>query len=536
MRSDEFTPAPIISVKPERRPSAARSALYGNTNASTWIIEPQASYNRTLGKGKLEVLLGSTIQQGTGNTRYLSGYGYNSDLVLEDIQSATAISVYNSSTTLYKYAALFGRLNYNWQDKYILNLTARRDGSSRFGELNRFHTFGSVGLAWLFSQENFIQNQLSFLSFGKLRANYGNTGNDQIVDYSFINLYDVFPAAAYYQNTTGLLPRGLPNPYLQWEDTRKLQMGIDLGLINDRILLNVTYARNRSSNQLLSYALPSITGFGSILANFPATVQNTSWEFALNTINIKTSTILWKSNINLTIPRNKLLSFPNLKNTSYANAFIIGQPISIIQSFHSLGVDPATGLYQMSDSHGAPTSTPDFLTDRTALLNLSPRFYGGIQNSVEFKGFQLDFLFQFVKQKGLPVFYNNSTVVAPGVFINGYSNQPVTVLDRWQKPGDRTLISKYSTDLSASSDQLTLLQASDAAVGDASYIRLKNLSLSWQLPSKWQQKAHFQNCRLYTQAQNLFLITRYKGLDPESQGASSLPPLRVFTLGLQVSW
>ncbi|WP_431213590.1 SusC/RagA family TonB-linked outer membrane protein [Puia sp. P3] len=530
----DYTPFPLIAVAPDQQPNSQRGAGYGSRNLNSWIIEPQLTYNREIGNGRLSGLLGTTIHQNNSKANSLIALGFNNDATLEDISQATEIFSNSSSITQYKYNALFGRLNYNWQNKYLLDLTARRDGSSRFGSKNQFHNFGSAGAAWIFSQEGFMKNIL-ILSFGKLRASYGTTGNDQIPDYQYISLYGspYFGGAGLpYQNVPALYPQGLPNPYLEWENTRKLQGGIDLGFIKDRILINVTYGQNRSSNQLLGYKLPSITGYGSIIRNFPATVQNTSWELSMQSTNVKSSSFTWTSSFNLTIPRNKLIAFPDLATSSYGSNLRIGQPIGIRKASHYLGVDPLTGIYQFADKHGAATFSPTYPDDYTALINTLPKFYGGFQNHFAYKGFQIDFMFQFVKQIGALVMFNNWSV-PPGSFNDAASNQPVRYLDRWQKPGDLAAIAKYTVNKYA--DDVNYAVGSDAAFGDASYIRLKNLSIAWELPSSWIKSAHLQNCQLYIRGQNLWTITNYQGLDPENQTILSLPPLRVWTAGIYLS-
>jgi len=194
-----------------------------------------------------------------------------------------------------------------------------------------------------------------------------------------------------------------------------------------------------------------------------------------------------------------------------------------------MGVNQGTGIYQFADSQGNPVPTPNATTDRTALINTLPKFYGGFQNSFSYKSIQLDLLFQFVRQIGTNYFFGNF----PGIMVN----QPATVQARWQKTGDVTNIQRYSTGFS-SSYLYTRGSSIDAFYTDASYLRLKNISLSWQLPDAWRKKLHLQNCRLYLQGQNLLTITNYKGLDPEalSPGAyPSLPPLRVLTMGIQLT-
>lgn len=531
LQSNEFQGGSLLAVRPEDRANTLRSASYGNSTISTWIVEPQLSYKRSLGKGNLDVMLGTTIQHNNSALKQLNAQGYNSDLVLEDIKAATTITVGNTINSSYKYNAVFGRINYNWQDKYIVNITARRDGSSRFGSENLFHSFGSIGGAWIFSKENFIQKNIPFISFGKLRGSFGTTGNDQIGDYQFMNLYGNVPNVGVpYGGIAGLQPTGLPNPYLEWEETKKMQFGLELGLFSDRVVFNVNYFHNRSSNQLLAYNLPRVTGFSSISAyNFPATIQNTGWEFSLNSSNIKKADIRWSTSINLSFSKNKLVEFPGIATSAYANTYVVGESIMSTKVYHSLGVNSTTGLYQFSDKNGNTTSSPSFSEDRTVLINAAPKYYGGFGNNIQYKGFELDVLFQFVKQIGPNYLFG----LLPG---QNFTNQPTSILSRWKKSGDNSSVQRYSTyNTSDPTVAFTAFTSSDAAWSDASYIRLKNLSVSWQIPAAWRRNIHLQNCRLFVQGQNLLTITNYMGLDPENRSVSSLPPLRILTLGVQLT-
>ncbi|MEJ0080934.1 MAG: hypothetical protein WDM78_08305 [Puia sp.] len=429
----------------------------------------------------------------------------------------------------YKYEAVFGRINYNWEDKYLINLTGRRDGSSRFGSGKQFGNFGAIGAAWIFSNENFIQKNFDFLSFGKIRGSYGTTGNDGIPDYQYLDLYSVTYTP--YGGIHGLSPTNLANPSLVWEIDKKLEGGLELGFLKDRIFITANYFRNRSGNQLVVTPVSFVTGFNSIQENLPALVQNSGTEWTLKTINVKSKNFNWSSSINLTIARNKLISFPNLANSTYSNTLVIGQPINILKLYHSLGVNDTTGIYQFASSQGAPTYTPDPIKDVTSFVNRTPKYYGGFQNSLRYKRITLDFFFQFVKQIGqnlLGAYYS-----LPG----GESNMPVAFLNRWQKPGDKAIYQQFSQTFSYASPVYQALQyahRSDFAYSDASYIRLKNIAISWQLPDEFRNKLGLQNARIYLQAQNLFTITHYQGIDPESQGLG-LPPLRVVTAGIQIT-
>jgi TonB-linked SusC/RagA family outer membrane protein len=502
------------------------SSEFSSFNSHSWIIEPQANYKLRLGKGVLTVLGGGTFHENDQAVQILNASGFISDALLQSIQSATDISPISSSST-YKYDAMFGRVNFDWRDKYILNLNARRDGSSRFGPGKQFGDFGSVGAAWIFSKENLVQRFFPALSFGKLRASHGTTGNDQIGDYQFLNLYSVsrYP----YEGNQGLTPSSLYNPELAWELDKKLEVGIELGFLKDRILLQANYYRNRSGNQLVEEGVSLVTGFSQLPANLPALIQNSGEEMALHTINVRTKKFTWTTSINLSIPRNKLLSFPGLATSSYADYYKVGQPINSIAVFHMTGVNDTTGVYEFSDFKGNPTYSPNSSTDLTSRIKTAPEFFGGVGNNFAYKGFSLDVFFQFVKQKGI----NALGLLAnqPGAFSQ---NVPTAFLNRWQSPGDKAKYEQYTETYSNAYSGWFYAQQSDFAYSDASFMRLKNIAASWQLPKGWRNTAHLQNARIFLQAQNLITFTQYFGIDPEIKSISS-PPKRVITAGLQLS-
>lgn len=524
LRTDEMLLNPASAARPEVLLTARPTTTFAASNMDSWVIEPQIEFNKAILKGKLNALIGSTIQQNTNSRQTIDAAGFNNDLVMEDIKSATTLTARQSINETYKYNALYGRINYNLLDKYIINISARRDGSSRFGPRNQFHNFGAIGVGWIFSQTSLVQQGFSFLSFGKLRASYGTTGNDQIAEYQFLDLYNAIPVDVPYQRALGLTPNRLYNPDLQWESTKKLQAGLELGFYQDKILFNVNYNRNRSSNQLFSAPLASITGFSSLLHNIPAIVQNTGWEFTVNTINIKTKNFSWTSSFNLTIPKNKLVSFIDVPEPY----FIVGKSVTTIHSAKFGGLNSTTGLFQFLDSKGNITDLP---TESPSLVNNDPYFYGGFQNSFYFKGFSLDIFFQFTKRTGADLSYGYN--IAPGQLGGGLGNQPTTVLDRWQIKGDQTFQQQFSTVNTGLTQFYT--QFSDAPYTDIYFIKLKNIALSWQIPDKWRDNLHLQNLKLFILAQNVFTITDYFGMDPESRGIG-LPPLRVITLGGQVSF
>jgi TonB-linked SusC/RagA family outer membrane protein len=510
-------------------PSA--SAKFSDNNISSWIIEPQITYEQNIGKGKLSGLLGLTLQQNLFDGQIILAEGYTNDAFLGSLAAASQISKDASPYEQYKYTAAYGRVNYNFADRYILNLTARRDGSSRFGPGKQFGNFGAIGAAWLFTNESFLKDKLLPLSFGKLRASYGTVGNQPASNYGYLELYDFNTGSLSYQGGQALKPINIYAPDFSWEVSEKLEVGIELGFLQDKVLFSASYFRNHSDNQLVSYSLPKISGFSSITANLPAKVENKGWEFTLNTTNISSKSFTWSSSFNFTASENRLQSFPGIENTYYNSSLIIGKSLGITKAYNYARVDPETGVYQFYNASGALTFTPDFDLDRTVLIDTDPKFYGGLQNNFSYGNFELGVFFTFVKQQGLtPAFtYNNP----PGASrLNRYAE----ALDRWQKTGDEATYQKFtSRNFGEVYDAYKYAQESSFAYTDASYIRLKNLSLAWRLPKALQQKMGLSNMRIYVHGQNLLTITGYKGVDPEAQSVTALPPLRVWTAGIQLT-
>jgi TonB-linked SusC/RagA family outer membrane protein len=518
-----LSPSTTSTAPPNNLSKNSRN-FSASSDFQTWILEPQISYHKRISQGQLDVLAGSTLQEDLHNSSALEAKGFTSDALISNPLNASSISLVGKEFTLYHYDAAFGRIGYIWNDEYLINLTARRDGSSRFGPGKQFGNFEAIGVGWIFSKENSIQNKIKFLSYGKLRGSYGITGNDQIADYQYLSTYSTNPST--YQGITGLYPTNIANPYYSWEVVKKLQFGIDLGFIRDRILFSGTYYRNRDGNQLVGYQLPLVTGFNSIQSNFPALVQNNGEEFTLTTRNIISKNFSWAINVNITIPSNKLVAYPNINNSTYQYTYAVGHSIFSKYLFQYSGVSPQTGIYEFySFTYKGDTSGPNYPTDLVLSKPITQKFYGGIQNSFAYKQFRLDIFVQFVNQLA----YNYSaSFTYPGKY---NANQPTFVLNRWQHPGDNTNVGMFS--YYGSEDPNGDLTSSTYIISNASFIRLKNLSLSYELPEKFERQAHFK-CTFYVQCQNLWTITKYSGIDPETQGLS-LPPMRTIIGGIHVN-
>lgn len=493
----------------------------GQSSVSTWIAEPQLEFQKKAGQGTLTALLGATFNESIMEGQRFEGSNFSSEILVNNIAAASTVRALGNNYTQYRYSAGFARLGYQYKEKYLANLTARRDASSRFGSGNQFGNFGAAGAGWIFSKEKFIEKALPFLSFGKLRVSYGTTGSDQIGDYRYLDTY----APTFWSYVTGgLAPVRLANPDYGWEVNKKFEAGFEAGFFHDRLMLSASYFRNRSSNQLIGLPLPFMTGFSDVQINLPATVQNTGWELEWQSTNIRNKEFTWTSSFNLTIPNSRLIAFPYLKDLpSFVSRFVVGEPITTSQRYTYMGVDPATGNYLFVDYNDDNALT--LLDDRKSLVNLGPRLFGGLSNTFSYKGIQLSFLFQFVKREYPGVEFGYGM---PGT----RSNQPVAVLNRWQKPGD---IAEYRRFSRGSGTNYSNWLGSDAVVTDVSYIRLRNVALSWDIPQAWINKVKLQSSRLYLQCQNLLTFTGNKGPDPESFSISSVPPLRTIVAGIQVT-
>jgi TonB-dependent starch-binding outer membrane protein SusC len=516
--------SPLSAMDPAAVTLLKNSSSFADRSFQNWIIEPQLTWKKTFGKSTLDALAGTSFLEQIDDGNALQAIGFSSESLMKNINAADQILKGRSLYTQYRYHAIFGRVNYSFDDKYLVNITGRRDGSSRFGPGKQFSNFGAIGAAWIFSKESFL-DESTFLSFGKLRASFGTTGNDQIGDYQYLDTYSP-NGSGNYLGTSGLNPQRLFNSDFAWETVRKMELAMELGFFENRITTQVSYYRNRSSNQLVGMPLPTTTGFYSIQSNFPAIVQNTGLEVELNAMLVKKSTFNWSAAFNLSIPRNELVEYPGLETSEYANRYAVGEPLDILKMYHYAGVDPENGMYQFSDVNNDGQYT---FEDRTFIGFRGRKFYGGIANAITYRDFELDFLIEFVKQSAMNEFAHTNT--APGSLP---FNSPVTVTDRWTTPGDLSDIQKFST-LSDYQIAFSRYQISDRAITDASFLRLKTVSLYWSIPSAWAARSPIANLRLFVQGQNIFTVTNYKGLNPENQLAM-LPPLRVLTAGVNVKF
>lgn len=501
---------------------ARSSSSRGTSTLMSYILEPQISWSHKTDHSAWEVLAGATYQNMQTETSAITASGFASNALLFNLSAASLTTVRNFADTDYKYAAIFGRANYQYKNRYIINVTARRDGSSRFGPNKRFANFGAVGAAWIFSEEPFMRS-LPWLHFGKLRASLGRTGSDLIGDYQYTHSYSV--SSSSYNDVPALYPSRLYNPDFSWEKTDKAEAALELSLLRGRVNVTGAYYRNRSSNQLVGIPLPAVTGFPSVQANLDATVENSGWEVELSATPFKRGEWQWESHFNISVPRSKLVSFPGLEGSTYAQTYMIGAPTSIVRLFQYEGINPATGQYVFTDFNGdGKIAAPD---DTQAVRDVGVKYFGGLQNSVSYKNIQLSVLLQFVNQQSWNYYRSMTT---PG----NMNNQPAEFANVWSADNPAGVVMPYSPGTIAVTNALiSNFRNSTGAVSDGSFVRLKNVQLNYSIPVTGKM---IREARLYAQGQNLVTWTDYIGLDPEFSVAGYLPPLRTVSLGLQLTF
>lgn len=529
IKREELAKSPNIARAPANNPVAAdRTSRFGNNYNNSWIAEPQLNYAAKLGPGKITALAGMSFQNEQREYRNISAENFSSDELMDNIASAATFSIAQQEYYEYKYAALFSRLNYSLKDKYFINLTGRRDGSSRFGNNRQFANFGAIGAAWLFSEEPFFRNISSIINFGKLRGSYGLTGNDQVGDYLFLQLYE--NGSNTYEGSPTLITTRISNSELSWETNKKAEIAMELGLLENKINLQLAWFCNRSSNQLVTIPLAPSVGSATVQANLPATVQNTGLELEASFQVIKSKNWALTTSLNLSIPKNKLLKYENLDRSSNSTIYIVGEPLNIRRYYHTY-VNPETGSFAYEDKDGNALQND---ADRYLNKFIGQFYYGGWYNNIRYKQFNLDFLVSFSKQNGSSLL--SGMDYPPGYFVVTYPTQNATLAmtERWQNPGDQTNIAKYTTTASGRTNFLMAKRdTGEQSVDDLSFVRLKNLSLNYDLPAGWIEPLGIRKLSLNLLAQNVLTLTKFKGFDPESQTLLRLPPLRTWALGLK---
>ncbi|HEY8400226.1 MAG TPA: TonB-dependent receptor [Cytophagaceae bacterium] len=482
-------------------------ATSSKTQASTWINEQTLRYSKKIaGKHTIGLLGGNTLQGTIISNTTAGGTNFpnNSYTQISAAANQTASQWWTKSTL----ASFFTRADYNFRGKYYVEATVRADGSSRFGVNNRWAYFPSIGAAWRIKEERFLSN-VNFLSNLKLKASYGSTGNQAgINDFASYGLWNA--GYSYPDNTTGgerpgTAPLQLANPNLKWETTTQSNAGIEAGFFDNRLNVEFNVYRKYTKDLLLQVAVPTSTGFSSYLTNF-GEMSNTGFEFSISSTNIKTKQFSWNTEFNVARNNNLIEKIPN--PIQYAGRNLIrleeGQPLYSYWLYNQLYVDPQTGDAVFEDVNNDGKITAE---DRKIVGNTWPKFFGGITNSFSFKGFDVNALLTF--SYGNKVWNHNRMLGETGGTLDANRVLLASQLDRWTTPGQITDVPKLTAENYSRQENSRFLE-------DGSFIRLRSLSLGYTVPKSAVSKLKVEKLRFYAMASNLFIITKYKGADPET--------------------
>ncbi|MEQ7799941.1 SusC/RagA family TonB-linked outer membrane protein [Pedobacter sp. ASV1-7] len=530
--SDFNSRSPLSAVNMTLNPQAIPSAVNSISRINNLIVEPQLEYKAIIGKGRFSALLGGTYQDNSTKGLNISSEGYVSDDQMESVNNAKVFRI-TELQRLYRYLGVFARLNYNWENKYILNLNGRRDGSSRFGPANRFGNFGSVGAAWIATEESWLRKKLpKVISFAKLRASYGVTGSDGVGDYQYISQWARKSNGSemdLYDGVAPLLPQIQPNEDFHWQQNEMLDLALELAFFKDAINLGVTYYSNYTDNQLTNFPIANFTGFSSVTLNSPAQVRNSGVELNFSAKLVQTKNISWNMGLNLSKNKNILVGYPNIEDSPYYVHYRIGSSLNNIYTFKYTGLDPQTGEYTFLDYNGDGKINTDVSVpagtgadDRFVEINTSPELTGGMSHSFRYKNFGLSLNFNYVKQLGK--------------YVNDFNNGNISLYkyeNTWRNPGDNAVFSKFTTQNKLSNGQYSL---SDGEYSRADFLRLSAAQFSYAIHGNVLKSIGISSLSLNVTAQNLFVITNYQGLDPETQIFGGVPISRVITMGLNCSF
>ena len=546
------------------------SATAYKGNNTTWQVENTLTYDKTFGKHSIGVVLGQSALKFKGdelggshwnlvNTDKPSiNYTTGGDLELSTdadgkiTGAKSLVGAWGGPYTEHRLSSLFARLSYNFDEKYMLQATIRRDGSSRFGSNNKYGVFPSASIGWNIMNENFMKDTRDWLTNLKFRASWGKNGNDNIGDFAYTTLTALGNTSNYYFGRSAAMIYGskanrLANEDLKWEESEQTDLGLDFGFWNNQLTFSVDYYVKKTNGMIIEMPIPSYVGEARPLANV-GDMKNSGWEFELGyKWNIADAHFAIKGNASYL--KNELKNLGN--DTGFLNYGISqfsdggtraenGQPFPFFYGYKTDGIiQNAAEAAEYNAKYGTNKQPGDFRfvdtdgnniinsDDRTNIGNGVPDWTFGLNFDAEWKGFDLSLFFQGVS--GADVFdatYRQD--IASG-------NYPTWVLQRWTGEGTSNTVPT----LGKSENWV----CSDMYIQDGSYLRLKNITLGYTLPRNLTKKINVSRFRIYARAENLFTWTKYWGFDPEiGSGSTSLgvdygvyPQARTYTLGFNIS-
>ncbi|MEK7718597.1 MAG: TonB-dependent receptor [Bacteroidota bacterium] len=547
-KSNQYTPSTIYQS------NGKATATVGVNRSVNWLNENTINWLKTFNEiHSFNVLGGFTMQQ--NNSEYVMGS--SSDFVNNIMQynNLGAGALYNqpqSSAVQWNLMSYLARVNYSLMGRYLFSLNSRVDGSSRFGANNKFGFFPSGSAGWRISEEPFMTSVKKTINNLKLRASYGFTGNTEIGVYSSLATLGNSSWIIENQLVSGFYPNIIPNPDLKWERTGQLDIGLDLGLWDNRIRFTTDYYRKITTDLLYDVSVPSVSGYQTMIKNI-GSVENQGLEFSVESDNL-TGNLKWTTSFNISFNKNKVIELGgesykempegdgHLKTGSFRR-LVVGQPMGVFYGYRFDGIfqneeetkaqlsstsQIGVGLRRFKDLNG--DKKIDATNDREILGDANPDFFGGLTNTFSYSGFELNVFFQYCY--GNEIYnYNAMELETPTGGQNAYAD----LVNRWTPSNPSNIYPKANTNRA--------MLVSDRWVEDGSYLKLKSLSLSYNF-NKVKFK-HIQGAKLYVTGQNLLTWTKYRGYDPEVsyRGASTLqagedfggyPQSKTFMVGVKI--
>jgi TonB-linked SusC/RagA family outer membrane protein len=510
-----------------------------HTTATRYVSEAFGSYDAyTSDRQRLSLVGGASMELNHSDLNFIRGEGFTSGFTTY-IRNATVITSYDGSSTENTLGSFFGRANYSLFDRYLFSGSLRADRSSRFGAEHRWGVFPAASVGWNLTEEPFAA-ALARHATMKLRASYGVTGNQGIGDFASLSL----ASAAPYTSTPGIAQTTIGNPDLKWESTRAFDGGVDLGLFDNRVSVIADYYSRRTNDLLVRRPIAAFTGFTTTWGNI-GDIKNAGVDLSINTENLRPRNgrgLGWTSGLNVTFNRNRVVRTYNDQpiitgiNGRQSSIVVSGQPLGEFYMLHFTGVDPQTGdaIFEDVNKDGEIDAS-----DKTLVGSPHPKYYGGFNNEFSYGPLSLRGFFTF--SQGNKVFNMMRIFTDDGACT--WDNKTTNVLSRWQKPGDITDMPRMSYDCTSGADEI-----SSRFIEDGSYVRLSELTLSYQVPTRWANRAYLSSARVYVSGHNLKLWTKYLGYDPDVNSAGSdenviigtdyyaYPQPRTFTIGINAGW
>lgn len=564
-RAGSYTPTTLVGgsgVGGSGNMNGYKNSLLQNENYLT--------YTKTINAHNVSVMAGYSYQKSRSESWGGSGQSFVTDAgIFWNLDGSSVWMSPNSGVSEWELASYYGRLNYSLKDRYLFTFNARYDGSSTFSKNNKWAFFPSGAFAWNAKDEAFLTD-VNWLSQLKVRASYGLTGNRAIESYATLASFSNVLVIQDNQPVNAVAPTRLPNDNLTWETTAQFDIGVDIGLFQDRVSLVIDYYNKTTSDLLFDKPLPEYIGLSDLtLTSNIGKVENKGIELTLSSRNL-VGAFKWNMDFNISANRNKILELPDGLDIQYSSGpghmvgigttqiLRVGQPVGVFYGWIYDGVYqqgdtflPGSGFEQQAggekysdidgtkDGDGNLTGQPDGQLnndDRTVIGNPHPKFIWGLNNDFSWKGFDMNIFFQ--ASQGNEIF---SYTLMELDLLGGLNNATTNALDRWTPE-------HTDTDVPIAKGGRTR-RASSRWVQDGSYVRMKNIALGYTLPNEIAQKLHVRKLRVYVSGQNLLTFTDYEGFDPEvnysTNGSTngnrnlgldyaSYPNAKSYTVGLNI--